>query len=55
MATLSNLSMLPFRKMIFVWLLLMVFFAALFVLTHNTEQDKHLLDQFQTWVRNLFH
>lgn len=55
MASLSNLSMLPFRKMIFVWLLLMLLFIALFVLTHNSEQNEHLLNEFLTWVRNLFH
>jgi hypothetical protein len=55
MASLSNLSMLPFRKMIFVWLLLMLLFVALFVLTHNSEQNQHLLNQFLSWVRDLFH
>jgi hypothetical protein len=55
MASLSNLSMLPFRKMIFAWFLLMLLFVALFVVTHNSEQNKHLLDEFLTWLRNLFH
>src|SRR4051812_9631119 len=40
MATLSNLSMLPFRKMILVWFGLMLLFVVLFVLTHNTEQNQ---------------
>ena len=55
MATLSNLSMLPFRKMILVWLRLMLLFVGLFVATHNTEQKEHLLNEFLTWARNLFH
>jgi hypothetical protein len=55
MATLSNLSMLPFRKMIFAWLVLMLLFVALFVVTHNSEQNEHLLNQFVTWLRNLSH
>jgi hypothetical protein len=54
-ATLSNLSMLPFRKMIFVWLLLMLLFVVLFVVTHNSEQNQHLLKAFLDWLRNLFH
>jgi hypothetical protein len=53
-ATLSNLSMLPFRKMIFVWFLLMLLFVVLFVVTHNSQQNHHLLNEFVTWVRNLF-
>jgi len=55
MASLSNLSMLPFRKMIFAWLLLMLLFVALFVVTHNSEQNEHLLNEFLTWLRNLIH
>jgi len=55
MATLSNLSMVPFRKMILGWLLLMLLFVAAFVLTHNSEQNHHLWTAFMTWVRNLLH
>jgi hypothetical protein len=55
MASLSNLSLLPFRKMIFAWFLLMLLFVALFVLTHNSEQNRHLLNEFVAWLRNLFH
>ncbi|HEX4264389.1 MAG TPA: hypothetical protein VH597_08620 [Verrucomicrobiae bacterium] len=54
-ATLSNLSMLPFRKMIIVWCGLMLLFVALFIVTHNSQQNEHLLNEFLTWVRNLFH
>jgi hypothetical protein len=54
-ATLSNLSTLPFRKMIVAWLLLMMLFVALFVVTHNSEQNQHLLKASMDWVRNLFH
>src|SRR5207237_10233512 len=54
-AKLSNISMLPFRKMIFVWFMLVLLFVALFVVTHNSEQNQHLLNQFLTWLRNLFH
>jgi hypothetical protein len=54
-ATLSNINMRPFRKMIFVWLMLVLLFVALFVVTHNSQQNQHLLNEFWTWVRNLFH
>jgi len=54
-ATLSNLSMLPFRKMIFVWAMLVLLFVALFVLTHNSAQNHELLNGFLSRVRNLFH
>ena len=54
-ATLSNLSMLPFRKMIFVWLTLMLLFVGLFFVTHNLEQTRGLLNEFLGWTRNLFH
>jgi len=54
-ASLSNLSLVPFRKMILAWLLLMLLFVALFVLTHNSEQNRLLLNEFVTWVRNLLH
>ena len=54
-ATLSNLSMLPFRKMIFVWLMLMLVFVGIFVATHNSEQNHHVLNESLTWLRNLFH
>lgn len=53
--TLTNLSMLPLRKMIFVWLLLMLLFVALFVVTHNSEQNHHVLNEFLDWLRNLIH
>jgi hypothetical protein len=55
MATLSNLSMLPFRKMIFVWLTLVLLFVALFVVTHNRDEIQQLLSQFLAWARDLFH
>jgi hypothetical protein len=55
MATLSNLSLLPFRKMIFVWCVLVALFVGVFVATHNSEQNQHLWDQVQSWLRNLFH
>jgi len=54
-ATLTNLSLLPFRKMIFVWCLLVALFVGIFVLTHNTEQNHHLWNQFLAWLHNLFH
>jgi hypothetical protein len=54
-ATLSNISMRPFRKMIFVWFMLVLLFVALFVVTHNSQKNQHLLNDFWTWVRNLFH
>lgn len=53
--TLTNLSTLPFRKMIFVWLTLALLFVALFVITHNLEDFEHVLNEFAIWVRNLFH
>lgn len=53
--TLSNLSMLPLRKMLFVWFLLMLLFIILFVATHNSEQNQHLLEEFLSWLRNFFH
>ena len=37
------------------WFLLVLLFVALFVLTHNSEQNHQLLNQFLTWVRHLFH
>ena len=55
MATLSNLSMLPFRKMIFVWLTLVLLFIALFVVTHNREELNRSFSQLFTWARGLFH
>jgi hypothetical protein len=54
-ATLSNLSLLPFRKMIFVWCVLVLLFVALFVVTHNSQQNEHLLNEFLNWVRSLVH
>ncbi|HWD91280.1 MAG TPA: hypothetical protein VG938_02925 [Verrucomicrobiae bacterium] len=54
-ATLSNLSTLPFRKMIVAWFLLMLLFVALFVVTHNSQQNQHLLNEFLTRMHNLFH
>jgi hypothetical protein len=53
-ATLSNLSMLPFRKMIIVWFFLTLLFVGLFVVTHNSQQNHHLLNEFLTWAHNLF-
>lgn len=35
-ATLTNLSMLPFKKMIFVWIALLIVFVAIFILTHKS-------------------
>ncbi len=54
-ATLSNLSMLPFRKMIFVWVVLTLLFIALFVVTHNSEQNHHLLNEFLSRLRGILH
>jgi len=54
-ATLSNLSMLPFRKMIFVWVVLTLLFIALFVVTHNSEQNHHLLNEFLSRLEGIFH
>jgi hypothetical protein len=54
-ATLSNLSMLPFRKMIFVWGALILVFVGLFFLTHHTEEGQNFLNGVWDWLRNLFH
>lgn len=47
-ATLSNLSLLPFRKMIFVWLTLALLFVLLFLVTHNFD-----LNEILSWARHL--
>jgi len=49
-ATLTNLSLLPFRKMIFVWLTLVLLFVLLFLVTHNFD-----LNGILSWARHLFH
>lgn len=49
-ATLTNLSLLPFRKMIFVWLTLALLFVVLFLVTHNFD-----LTEMLSWVRHLIH
>lgn len=54
-ATLTNLSLLPFRKMIFVWFMLVLLFVGIFAVTHNSEQNEHLLNEFWVWLHNLFH
>ena len=54
-ASLSNLSILPFRKMIFVWVVLTLLFIALFVVTHNSEQNHHLLNDISFLVARHFH
>ena len=54
-ATLTNLSMLPFRKMIFVWLTLTLLFVALFLVTHNFESFQQALNELLSWVRHLVH
>ena len=54
-ATLSNLSMLPFRKMIFVWLTLALLFVALFFVTHNSEPLQRMMNDLLSWARNLVH
>jgi hypothetical protein len=54
-ATLSNLSLLPFRKMILVWIALMLVFVLLFLLTHNTEQLHATLNEIEAWLRGLIH
>ena len=54
-ATLTNLSMLPFRKMIFVWLTLALLFVALFLVTHNFEPFQQALNEILSWARHLFH
>jgi hypothetical protein len=51
--TLTNLSTLPFRKMILVWLTLALLFVALFVVTHNFEDFQRVLSEFVSWVRHL--
>jgi hypothetical protein len=55
MATLSNLSMLPFKKMISVWTALVLLFVAIFVVTHNLEAIQRLLNDLFVWARNLTH
>jgi hypothetical protein len=40
--------------MIVAWFLLMLLFVALFVVTHNSEQNEHLLNEFLTRMHNLF-
>lgn len=35
-ATLTNLSLLPFKKMILVWIALLIVFVAIFILTHKS-------------------
>lgn len=54
-ATLTNLSMLPFRKMIFVWLTLALLFVALFLVTHNFEPLQRALNDLLSWARHLVH
>jgi hypothetical protein len=54
-ATLSNLSMLPFRKMIFVWIALVLLFVGLFFATHNFEEVQRVLNDLVSWARNFFH
>ncbi len=54
-ATLSNLTLLPFRKMIFVWFTLLLLFVGLFLVTHNREETQALLNEFFGWVRSFFH
>src|ERR1043166_2839392 len=38
MATLTSLNLFSFKKMIFVWTLLVLVFVAIFIVTHNFEQ-----------------
>src|SRR5262249_55234317 len=54
-ATLTNLSMLPFRKMIFVWLTLALLFVVLFLVTHNFEQFQRMLNDIFNWAHHLVH
>lgn len=55
MATLSNLSTLPFRKMIVVWLALALFFVALFLVGKNFDEFQRVLAEIAAWLRNLAH
>jgi hypothetical protein len=48
-ATLTNLSLLPFRKMILVWLTLALLFVLLFLVTHNFDQFQRMLNDVLSW------
>lgn len=54
-ATLSNLSALPFRKMIFFWIAIALLFVALFLVTHNSQQFQDALNEFVSWAHSLVH
>jgi hypothetical protein len=53
--TLTNLTQLPFRKMVSAWLFFALVLITIFVVTHNWEMIRQIAGQFFDWVRQLGH